>query len=88
MRLEIADFSSFSSTLPVDVLIGLDYYWELVTGNVSRGSSGPTAIHTKLGWVLSGPSSHTERDECAMNFSITHVLYAQTASDFPCVMKE
>ncbi len=27
-----------------DVLIGCDYYW------------GPTAIRTKLGWVLSGPT--------------------------------
>ena len=79
--LELADFSSSGSTLPVDILIGSDYYWELVTGRVSRGSSGPTAIHTKLGWVLSGPSFHIEPDECAMNLSITHVLHTQTASE-------
>ena len=88
MGLELADFLTSGSTLPVDVLIGSDYYWELVTGSVSRGSSGPTAIHTKLGWVLSGPSSHIEPDECAVNLSITHVLHAQTASDFPCVIEE
>ena len=65
MGLELADFSSSGSTLPVDVLIGSDYYWELVTGSVSRDSSGPTVIHTRVGWVLSGPYSHSESDECA-----------------------
>ena len=56
LGLELADSSSNSSTLPIDALIGSDYYWQLVTGGVCRGTSGPVAIHTKLGWVLSGPS--------------------------------
>ena len=32
LGLGLADFSSSESSLPVDVLIGSDYYWELVTG--------------------------------------------------------
>ena len=28
---------------------------EIVTGRICRGRSGPIAIETKLGWVLSGP---------------------------------
>ena len=43
--------------MPIDILIGSDYYWQLVTGSICRGTSGPVAVHTKLGWVLSGPSS-------------------------------
>ena len=39
----------------MDVLIGSDYYWYLVTGAVvPKEYGGPTAIHTKLEWVLSG----------------------------------
>ena len=29
-------------------------------GQVIRGDSGPTAIHTKVGWILSGPANHLE----------------------------
>ena len=54
--LDLADSAEGESPLPVDVLIGCDYYWELVTGQISRGKGGPTAIQTKLGWVLCGPA--------------------------------
>lgn len=47
-------------------------------GSVSRGSSGPTAIHTKLGWM---PSFHIEPKECGVNLSITHVLHVETVSE-------
>ena len=83
LGLELADFSSSESSLPVDVLIGSDYYWELVTGSVCRGANGPTAVHTKLGWVLSGPSSHSEPNQCAVNLSVTHVLHVETFSEDP-----
>lgn len=38
------------------ILIGSDYYWDIVTGKVIRGESGPTAINSNFGWLLSGPS--------------------------------
>lgn len=54
-RLELADWVGQGSGLEVDVLIGSDYYWYLVTGSVvPKEYGGPTAIHTKLEWVLSG----------------------------------
>lgn len=53
----MADISDGTSSFEVDILIGSDYYWSLVTGEVHRGTTGPIAIHTKLGWVLSGPTS-------------------------------
>ena len=73
LGLELADSASVSDTLEIDLLIGLDLYWDLVTGRVIRGRSGPTAIHTKVGWVLSGP---TEQQEVAVNltFTSTHAL--------------
>ena len=40
----------------IDLLIGSDFYWSLVTGNVKAlEKSSLVAIETKLGWVLSGP---------------------------------
>ena len=54
-NLELADPPSGDEELNIDILIGSEYYWKLVTGEVIRGDGGPTAVHTKLGWVLSGP---------------------------------
>ena len=76
--LDLADFSESDQGLEVDILIGSDYYWDLVTGGVCRGSNGPTAIHTKLGWVLSGPTRSREVDHCSMNLVTTHVLRVDT----------
>ena len=72
---KFADYSDGRSTLQVDVLIGCDYYWELVTGNVCRSEHGATAIHTKLGWVLSGP---TLAEGCSATLVTTHILRADT----------
>ena len=71
--LDLADFGDTSSSLGVDILIGSDYYWSLVTGEICCGDSGPIAIHTKLGWVLSGPIALS--DQSSVNL-ITHVLKA------------
>ena len=45
----------------IDILIGSDYYWSFVSGGVVRGDDnrGPTAINSKLGWLLSGPIDGT-----------------------------
>ena len=45
-----------SGVATIDVLLGADTYWQIVTGELIR-SSGPTAISTRIGWVLSGPTS-------------------------------
>lgn len=81
MGLDLADFSSNESSLQVDILIGSDYYWDLVTGSVCRSTKGPTALHTKLGWVLSGPTISNEVMQCSMNLTTTHVLRVDTLQD-------
>ena len=54
--LENSDFSDVCrGEGEIHVLVGADYYWSVVEGNVKRSSNGLTAIETKLGWVLSGP---------------------------------
>jgi len=39
----------------ISLLIGADYYWDLVGDHIIRGA-GPTAMSSKLGYLLSGPA--------------------------------
>lgn len=39
----------------ISVLVGADYYWNIFQDNVVRGN-GPTAVQSKLGYLLSGPA--------------------------------
>ena len=87
--LELADFSDTALNMPVDMLIGSDYCWQLVTGSIRRGTSGPVAVHTKLGWVLSGPSSLDQDSQCSMNLSVTQsFLHSETHSIDPCTLDD
>ena len=72
--LELADWVDQGSRLEVDILIGSDYYWDFVTGPVSKSTCGPTAIHTKLGWVVSGPITATSGSNLCSTNLVTHVL--------------
>ena len=72
LGLELADSADVSDVLEVDMLMGSDTYWDLATGEIIRGRSGPTAIHTKVGWVLSGPA---DKDIMVnLTFTSTHTL--------------
>ena len=77
--LDLADSADTCDTLEIDVLIGSDVYWNLVTGRIIRGNSGPTAIHTKVGWVLSGP---VDQQDVTVNLSLVsaHTLRIDTYS--------
>ena len=58
--LELADHQLKGSRDAIDMLIGLDFYWTIVMGDIRHGTHGPVAISSKLGWLLSGPiSNHT-----------------------------
>ncbi|XP_063427239.1 uncharacterized protein LOC134710772 [Mytilus trossulus] len=38
----------------ISLLIGADYYWDFIEDEIIRGD-GPTAVRSKLGYLLSGP---------------------------------
>ena len=62
----------------IDILVGTNQYWNLVTGRVVQGESGPTTIHTKLAWVLSGPvHCQVPSSATAINLTSSHVLKCQ-----------
>ncbi len=75
MGLDLADPSDGRSRLDIDILVGSDQYWDLTTGETRRGRSGPVAINTELGWVLSGPAACTSPDQNQPFTSLTtHTL--------------
>ena len=42
----------------VDILIGLDYYYNFMTGNIIKGKTNELiALESTLGWIISGPYS-------------------------------
>ena len=76
--LELADPCHGDEKLEVDILIGADQYYQLVTGEVIYQHNGPTAIHTKLGWILSGPVSGMSQKATLVNLVTTHALLVDT----------
>ena len=61
----------------IDILIGSDFYWSLVTGKVKMGKTGePNAIETNFGWALNGPLNEkaSQGHVTAVNETKTHVL--------------
>ena len=51
---KLSDSSDSKFSCNVDILIGADYYWDFVSDNIRRKNSGPVAVETISGWVLSG----------------------------------
>ena len=49
-----------SGEVKVDILIGLDCYWRLVTGAIKTISEGLVAQNTLFGWVISGKLVDTQ----------------------------
>ena len=77
--LELADSPDTSDIPEVDVLIGSTRYWNSVTQRVIRGDNGPTAIHVRVGWILSGPVNQSEVTT-NLTFTTTHVLKVETCT--------
>ena len=73
-NLELADHGCVNGSLEITILIGANHYWKLVTGKVTHGTTGPTAIHTVLGWVLSGPAPNISDSDATLNLISAHAL--------------
>jgi len=55
--LSLANNVASDSDKDIGILIGANHYFDFVTGDTVKGSSGPVAIASKLGWLLSGPAN-------------------------------
>ena len=75
--LDLADKGSEGSE--IDMLIGADFYWHVLEGEMIRcGSGGLIALKSKLGWLLSGPFDSSKINDCSVNLAVTHVLKIST----------
>ena len=46
----------------IHMVIGEDYYYNIVQGDVHKGSAGPVAVSSKHGWLISGPVSYMNNE--------------------------
>ena len=53
--LQLAD-ASCSGEADVQLMVGADIYWSIMTGETVHGNRGPVAMGSIFGYVLSGPS--------------------------------
>ena len=73
-NLPLADCTNGDTSLDVQVLIGGNQYWKFVSGKLCRGPTGPVAMETMFGWVLSGNVEGIPQS-CSTNLATsTHVL--------------
>ena len=79
--LDLAESSCDTDHLNLDLLVGSDHYWSLVTGEIKRGSTGPIAIETRVGWVLSGPVQNSSSFVNFIALHSSHALYIDSDSN-------
>ena len=82
--LNLADNPEGKTELEVHILLGADYYWNIVSNESIRGYLGePVATNSRLGWLLSGPSATGGAQHQSVNLSATHVLKIECAEIKP-----
>ena len=66
-------FKYCKTSFDVDLLVGLDFYYNFITSNVERGQNGePIAVESKLEWILTGP---LKSNLVQTYLSDTHILH-------------
>lgn len=68
--LQLAHPVTMAENFEISLLVGADFYWDLVGDHIIRGD-GPTAMSSKLGYLLSGPVLLPRPPSAAVN--ILHV---------------
>ena len=54
----------------IDVFDGADFYWTIVSGNITRcGANGFVAMNSKLGYVLSDPLNYNRAESSTVNLT-------------------
>ena len=84
-QLKLADRGNFEGD--IDLLIGADLYWSLVSGTVKKDDfSGLVAISSKLGWLVSGPIACDNRNG-DITTNMTHVMKIECLENDDAILK-
>ena len=73
--LELADESLLDDTFSdVDILIGSDFYYDIITGDIRHGDEGPCAVNSEFGWLVCGSAKAkgSQSGETVANFVVDH----------------
>ena len=65
----------------IDVLLGSDCYWSVVTGQMIAGDQGPVALDSKLGWLLSGLLDGSDKVVSTHSHMIIHGSLIDSSTD-------
>lgn len=74
---------NFNQPAPIDMLIGADIFWDIL-GNeqMSIGPECPKLRSSKLGWLVSGPTKYTNKNNTSYkNIQCNHVSIAKKSQD-------
>ena len=79
--LNLADSNGNNSSLEIDILIGVDHFWELFTGEILKVLPySPTAMKSLFGWVLSGPVPDVSITNLTHNVVTSHSMRVNTST--------
>lgn len=75
---DLTQYHKTTAPLTTSLLVGADYYWEIVTGRTKRLQDKVMAAETILGWTLHGPTQFRAQP---MNSSTVMVLKVTTTKE-------
>ncbi|XP_063426809.1 uncharacterized protein LOC134710384 [Mytilus trossulus] len=64
--LKLAHTMTQQDLFDISLLVGADHYWDIVVDHIVRGN-GPTAVKSKIGYLLSGPTYSTKTNTSKTN---------------------
>ena len=73
-KLKLAHPVTSDENFEIPLLIGVDHYWDFVEDHIIRGN-GPTAMQSKLGYLLSGPIKLPAGDRTPTNILNVMISY-------------
>jgi len=78
------DISNATVEGKIDVLIGSDIYWSIVTGEILNSFKGPVAMNSIFGWLISG-SVEASQNDCKLR---TYYSEISVKTDSPSDIKQ
>ena len=79
--LKLAHPVTSDENLEISLLIGVDYYWDFVQNEIIRGE-GPTAMKSKLGYLLSAPLKQSDRGSTSVSVNAYHIMATTREDDY------
>ena len=77
--LDLADRNPEGLPMNIDILIGCQNYWDFIGYKQICGESGPVAIASRLGFVLSGPYENTKAiSNNSVKFVNSHLMKVES----------